>query len=407
MLFHQRSRGEILSSILSGMVGVIVGVIIVITVISPNLNPQPASPVTELPQNRNSAPVREIPRLFASRSTDTNSIPDAVARVAPAVVTIDTTTMKRIYERGRLGLPAYSTRVMEIPKGMGTGVIVSRDGQIVTNNHVIQDAKTINVTLNDKRQYVAKVIGTDSVSDLAILKITDNVPFPVAELTSSENVRIGEWVATIGNPLGVGQTVAVGVLSARGRHINDSSVELRNLLQTDAAINPGNSGGPLVNVQGKVIGINTAIIPYAQGIGFAIPAESVSKTIETLKQYGRVVRPYLGVEMGDLTPSIFRYLELPHDTKGVVIGRVLKDSPAHKAGIESGDVIISIDGKETANTYELQSVVRSLTVGDTVKVVVIRDNQQVELDLTLEESPISKKSSMSSQNGVSTASIKQ
>ena len=380
---HNRPYGEIISSIVCGLLGVIAGVIIVMTVITPTLQqneaPQPVA------QSQSSTPTPSIFRKISK--TDVNTIPDAVAKVSPAVVTIDTTTVKRVYERGRLGLPAYNTRLLEIPKGMGTGVIVSTNGQIVTNNHVIEGAKTINVTLNDKRQYVAKVIGTDAVSDLAILKITDDEPFPVAELTSSDNVRIGEWVATIGNPLGVGQTVTVGVLSARGRHISDNSVELRNLLQTDAAINPGNSGGPLVNTQGRVIGINTAIIPYAQGIGFAIPAESVVKIIESLQRYGRVVRPYLGIEMGDLTPAIFRYLELPNDTKGVVIGRILTGGPAHKAGLMSGDVIVKIDGKDTPNTFELQSVMRSLEVGKQTTVSVIREGKLTDVTLDLEEVP--------------------
>ena len=388
-MLPQKPSGDIISSLLSGLAGVIVGVIIVITVVTPILNDhQNVAPQPSIQRQENDKPA--MPAMFGStKPTDTKSIPDAVARVSPAVVTIDTTTVRRVYERGRLGLPAYSTRIMEIPKGMGTGVIVSTDGKIVTNNHVIAGANTINVTLSDRRQYVAKVLGTDRLNDIAILKINDESPFPVAELSSSENVRIGEWVATIGNPLGVGQTVTVGVLSARGRHLSDNSVELRDLLQTDAAINPGNSGGPLVNVQGRVIGINTAIIPSAQGIGFAIPAESVTRIIENLNANGRIIHPYLGIEMGDLTPAIRRYLELPQNVNGVVIGRVLKGGPANKAGLTTGDVITKIDGQETPSAYDLQGIVRSLKVGDKVKVHYIRDNKEDVLELTLEESPLS------------------
>ncbi|MDO5296605.1 MAG: trypsin-like peptidase domain-containing protein [bacterium] len=395
---HSKPSGEIITSLLSGLAGVIIGVIIVITVVTPILNDQHTSKVQPPMQAQESSkPVRSA--MFGNAvATDTKTIPDAVAKVAPAVVTIDTTTVRRVYERGLRGLPAYNTRIMEIPKGMGTGVIVSTDGKIVTNNHVVEGANTINVTLNDRRQYTAKVLGMDKLNDIAILKITDEKPFPVAELSSSDNVRIGEWVVTIGNPLGVGQTVTVGVLSARGRHLSDNSVALRDLLQTDAAINPGNSGGPLVSVQGRVIGINTAIIPSAQGIGFAIPAESVSKIIENLNANGRIIHAYLGVELGDLTPAIRRYLELPRNVNGVVIGRIVKNGPAHKAGLTMGDVIISIDGQETASAYDLQGIVRSLKVGDKVKIRYIRDNQEAEIELTLEESPLTQNAISSNPN---------
>lgn len=387
-MIHKRPSGEMMSALLSGLVGVIVGVIIVITVVAPTLKDQPA-PGTQPTASHQDSDKSARPSVFGNtKAADTKSIPDAVAKVSPAVVTIDTTTVRRVYERGRMGLPAYSTRIMEIPKGMGTGVIVSSDGKIVTNNHVIQGANTIHVTLSDSRQYAAKVLGTDRINDVAILKITDEKSFPVAELSSSEEVRIGEWVATIGNPLGVGQTVTVGVLSARGRHISDSSVELRDLLQTDAAINPGNSGGPLVNVQGRVIGINTAIIPSAQGIGFAIPAETVVRIIENLNANGRIVHPYLGVELGDLTPAIRRYLELPQNINGVVVGRVVKNGPAHKAGLTMGDVIVKVAGQSTPSAYDLQGIVRSLKVGDTVKINYIRENKDCELELTLEEMPM-------------------
>ena len=388
MILSRKTAGDILPSLLSGVVGVIIGVIIVITVINPAVTPVPEVPQQYYANSQDEATPKSKSSIFAlGKSGDTSTIPDAVARVTPAVVTIDTTTMRRVYERGRLGLPAFSTRIMEIPQGMGTGVIVSTDGKIVTNNHVIQGAKTINVTLNDRRQFVAKLLDTDPMSDIAILKITDDKPFPVAELTPSEEVRIGEWVATIGNPLGVGQTVTVGVLSARGRHISDQSVELRDLLQTDAAINPGNSGGPLVNTKGRVIGINTAILTSAQGIGFAIPAETVTRTIESLDKNGRIVYPYLGIEMGDLTPAICRYLELPQNVRGVFVGRVLRGSPAQQAGINAGDVIISINDEPTMTAFQLQSIIHSLSLGSTAKVKYIRDNKEMVVDVELLELP--------------------
>lgn len=399
MILSRKIAGDILPSLLSGLVGVVIGVIIVITVINPAVTPTPVAPERNSAASLGDEAPNQRSSIFGvGKSADTTNIPDAVAKVTPAVVTIDTTTMRRVYERGRLGLPAFSTRIMEIPQGMGTGVIVSSDGKIVTNNHVIQGAKTINVTLSDRRQFVAKLLDTDPMSDIAILKITDDQPFPVAELTPSEEVRIGEWVATIGNPLGVGQTVTVGVLSARGRHISDQSVELRDLLQTDAAINPGNSGGPLVNTKGQVIGINTAILTAAQGIGFAIPAESVTRTVESLNQNGRIVHPYLGIEMIDLTPAISRYLELSQDVRGVVVGRLLNGGPAQQAGINANDVIVSINDEPTATSFQLQSIVHSLAVGSTAKVKVIRDNQEVTIEVQLREMPRHPKSA-----GVNTA----
>ncbi len=320
-----------------------------------------------------------------------SAVADAVAKVAPAVVNIDTTMTTRVYSTHGFGfIDPFDYQVQEIPRGMGTGIIVSSDGIVLTNNHVISGAKSIKVTLSDKSQHSAQIIGTDPVSDLAILRIENKErSFPTASLTNSENMRIGDWVVALGNPLGVGQTATLGILSARNRTLSDSNVDLRNLLQTDAAINPGNSGGPLINLKGEVIGINTAIIRSAQGIGFAIPAETAYTVMKELRDHGRVSRPYLGIAMADLNQPARNYLGLDKNIQGVIVGQVLPNGPASKGGIKSNDVIVSINGTETPTASELQSFMRSLKVGSTVTIKLWRDGTEKEVSVKLEEQPSS------------------
>ena len=380
-------RGNALIALLAGLLGVLVGAGLILLAVWFR-QPPPARPgIVAVPTPTTTAvPVRpskpqEIPP---------GSVAYAVAQVEPAVVNIDTTVRvrRRIIQDGPFG-PGYwgETQVEEIPQGMGTGVLVSPEGLILTNNHVIRQAQGITVTLTDDRQFPARVLGTDPLTDLAILKIDDPKPFPVAHLESSEGMRTGDWVVALGNPLGIGQTATVGVLSARGRRLADASQALSDLLQTDAAINPGNSGGPLVNLQGQVIGINTAIIRGAQGIGFAIPAETALRILNDLQEHGRVVRPFLGIEMGDLTPALRRYLELPQSTKGVVVGRILPQSPADRAGMKPGDLITSLEGQPTLTAADLQARVRSLAVGQKVKVSLLRQKKPLELTVELQEMP--------------------
>jgi S1-C subfamily serine protease len=380
-------RGNALIALLAGLLGVLVGAGLILLAVWFR-QPPPARPgIVAVPTPTTTAvPVRpskpqEIPP---------GSVAYAVAQVEPAVVNIDTTVRvrRRIIQDGPFG-PGYwgETQVEEIPQGMGTGVLVSPEGLILTNNHVIRQAQGITVTLTDDRQFPARVLGTDPLTDLAILKIDDPKPFPVAHLESSEGMRTGDWVVALGNPLGIGQTATVGVLSARGRRLADASQALSDLLQTDAAINPGNSGGPLVNLQGQVIGINTAIIRGAQGIGFAIPAETALRILKDLQEHGRVVRPFLGIEMGDLTPALRRYLELPQSTKGVVVGRILPQSPADRAGMKPGDLITSLEGQSTLTAADLQARVRSLAVGQKVKVSLLRQKKPLELTVELQEMP--------------------
>lgn len=399
MIMHRQNCGNSPAAVLSGLggafLGVLLGALLVYVMVSPQLRTAEPAPVptavAQEPSNAQSASsvelnVREAPATTTPAGSPSDTA-NAVAAVAPAVVNIDTTQVRRVYEQTPFGISPFDSQIREIPKGMGTGVIIGADGIVLTNNHVVANTKTIRVTLSNKSQYTAKVLGTDALSDLAILKISDTKPFATAKLTDSRSTRIGDWVVALGNPLGVGQTATVGVLSARGRHLSDTSVELRDLLQTDAAINPGNSGGPLVNMHGEVIGINTAIIPYAQGIGFAIPAETAVQVISSLKAHGRVVRPYLGIEMGDLNPNICEHLGIPETTRGVVIGRIVSGGPAQKAGMQSGDVILKVNGIETTNSRDLQATIRSLKIDSTATVSILRSDKQMEIKCVLKEMP--------------------
>jgi len=274
-------------------------------------------------------------------------------------------------------------------KGIGTGMIMSSDGYILTNYHVVGNATQLQVILSNGKQFVAKIVGTDSKTDLAVIKITADASLPSVVFGDSDKVQVGEWVVAIGHPRGLDQTVTQGIISAKGRTArqlgNGSGVEA--FLQTDAAINRGNSGGPLLNLKGEVIGINTAIIRGAQGIGFAVPAETAMRILKDLQEHGRVVRPFLGIEMGDLTPALRRYLELPQDTKGVVVGRILPQSPADRAGMKPGDLITSLEGQPTLTAADLQARIRSLAVGQKVQVSLLRQKETLQLTVELQEMP--------------------
>lgn len=401
-------RGNAVISTICGITGVFVGAFLVFIVLytsgaivkkdastSGTSYTEPVTQTTSQPEPETAkagAPKSKVDYQSGALSElagGSNAVANAIAKAAPAVVNIDTTAAMRVYGNGFTGNP-FEYQVQEIPRGMGTGMIVTSDGMVLTNNHVINGAKSIKVTLSDKTHYDAEIIGTDPISDLAVLKIKTtgkHRTFPTVTLRNSENMRIGDWVIALGNPLGVGQTATTGILSARNRAISDSNVDLRNLLQTDAAINPGNSGGPLLNINGEVIGINTAIIRSAQGIGFAIPAETAHTVMDELIQHGRVSRPYLGIEMGDLNAPARDYLGLDSDVQGVIVGRVLAGAPAGKADIKGGDVIVKINGTPTPNTKELQSFIRSQKVNATVTISLLREGQEREVSVKLEEMP--------------------
>jgi serine protease Do len=268
--------------------------------------------------------------------------------------------------------------------GLGSGVIVSPDGYILTNNHVVGHADEIHVTLMDKREFTAKVIGKDAKTDLALIKINTNQPLPSASLGDSAKAEVGDWVMAIGSPFGFNLTVTSGIISAKGRALGGN---YDNFIQTDASINPGNSGGPLFDTQGKVIGINTAIYSSTgsnAGIGFAIPIDLAKSVMEQLKEHGRVVRGWLGVEIQEVTPDLAKSFGLAAP-RGALVAGVQKDGPAAKAGIQRGDIIVKFDGQIVHDEHELPELVAQTALGKTVPIEVIRDGKHLSLDAKIAE----------------------
>ncbi len=267
--------------------------------------------------------------------------------------------------------------------GSGSGVIIDPDGYIVTNNHVIGDATEIEVRFSDKSKLIAQVVGKDLDTDLAVLKVTADHPLPSARFGDSSTVRVGQWVLAVGNPFGLDRTVTLGVVSGIGReNINLSRYE--NFIQTDASINPGNSGGPLFNLRGEIIGINTAIINFAQGIGFAIPSNMAKQVIEQLMTQGRVTRGWLGVGIQPLTMELARKFGIK-EGDGVLVNEVFEKDPAAAAGIKPGDILTRIDGTVINTPNRLSRVVAGLLPGATIQVEIVRDQQYLVLDVALTE----------------------
>ncbi len=267
--------------------------------------------------------------------------------------------------------------------GSGSGVIIDPEGHIITNNHVIGDATEIEVRFSDKSKLMAQVVGRDLDTDLAVLKVTADHSLPSAKFGDSSSVRVGQWVLAVGNPFGLDRTVTLGVVSGVGReNVNLSRYE--NFIQTDASINPGNSGGPLFNLRGEVIGINTAIINFAQGIGFAIPSNMAKQVIQQLLTQGRVTRGWLGVGIQPLTAELARKFGV-NEGDGVLINEVFDKDPAAAAGIKPGDILTRIDGTVIDTPNRLSRVVAGLVPGSTAKVEIVRDQQRLVLDVALIE----------------------
>ena len=267
---------------------------------------------------------------------------------------------------------------------LGSGFIISADGYIVTNNHVVEGADVIRVTMQDgtkEKSYSGSVIGTDPDTDLALIKIeADGLPFLV--FGDSDALEVGAWVVAIGNPLGLDHTVTAGILSAKGRNIQSGNYD--DYLQTDASINPGNSGGPLLNMEGKVIGINTAIAQRAQGIGFAIPSSMADRIISSLKEHRKVNRGWLGVSIQNIDEATQKALGMK-DTSGALIGNVMEGQPADNAGIKAGDVILKINGKSIADADQLTREVANIKPGSKVEAVIWREGKEQTLVVTLAE----------------------
>ncbi|MBS7640498.1 MAG: trypsin-like peptidase domain-containing protein [Candidatus Bathyarchaeia archaeon] len=269
-------------------------------------------------------------------------------------------------------------------KGIGSGFVFDEKGYILTNYHVIEGAERIIVTLVDGRVFEAKFIGGYRGLDLAVLKIdADNLV--AAKLGDSDKIKVGQRVFAIGNPFGLagGPTVTSGIISAVKRTIYSDRGIFRDLIQTDAAINPGNSGGPLVNVEGEVIGINTAIIPFAQGIGFAIPINAAKDIVKEIMQYGYYVRPWLGIAGVNLNRQIALHYDLPVE-HGILVVNVVPGSPAHRAGIERGDIILEFDGRRVDSVEELQRILSEKTHGCECEVAIVRDLRKLRVKVVLE-----------------------
>jgi serine protease Do len=287
--------------------------------------------------------------------------------------------LDKFFEDFFQGMPEGGGRGYSRPKSsLGSGLIISEDGYVVTNHHVVKGADDIVVKLNDdKTEYDAKLIGSDAKTDVALLKIDTTDKLPFSPLADSDRVRVGDWSVAIGNPFGLGGTVTAGIVSALGRNINQGPYD--DFIQTDAAINPGNSGGPLFNTEGEVIGINTAIMTRSggsQGIGFAIPSNTVKLIISQLKEHGHTIRGWLGVRIQTVTEELAEALDLPEDV-GALVAEVMDDSPAKKGGIEKGDVIVKFDGKGISKMSTLPKIVAETEVGKTVRVEVIRKGKVI------------------------------
>lgn len=269
-------------------------------------------------------------------------------------------------------------------KGLGTGFIMSKDGYVVTNNHVIDKASDIEVILQNGDKYKAKIVGKDPKTDLAVLKFEPDQEIQEVHFGDSDSLRIGDWVIAIGNPFGLGYTVTVGIVSAKGRSLGLSAYD--DFIQTDASLNPGSSGGPLFNLKGEVVGVNTAIVARGQGIGFAIPIDMAEFVIEQLKSGGKVVRGWLGVYVQKVTPEIASSFGLNED-EGALVSDLAPDSPAEKAGIIRGDVIVEYDGQEVNDVSDLTNMAAVTPPGTEVNVKVIQDGKTKNMIVKLEEFP--------------------
>ena len=326
-------------------------------------------------------------------SDGTSPIVALVKECSPAVVNIDTEKMvKRSF--GPFGddpfFREFFGREFEnfnrtIPmKGKGSGFIVDgNEGYILTNNHVVGDADKITVTLLDGRTFEASLVGKDPTFDLAVVQVkADNLPS--LELGDSDAAEVGEWVVAIGNPHGFENSVTAGIISAKNRTLQAADVNFRGFLQTDAAINPGNSGGPLIDMKGRVIAINTAIVPYAQGLGFAVPVNMAKQIMNDLIENGEVKRGMLGIMLQDLDPAFTETYKVPVE-RGAVVAQVVPDSPAEKAGLKRGDVISTIDGNDMNKASDVVFYVRSKLAGDTVSLEIYRDSKKQTVKVELGE----------------------
>ena len=336
-----------------------------------------------------------VQTIFSGAALAAAVTPDFVSlakRLKPAVVNIGTSkTIAPLKQQRPFGqmdpFQGYFDRFFETPqhpfkqKSLGSGFIISDDGYIITNNHVVTDADEIKVKLSDGREFKGEVKGRDDKFDVALIKIEAKGQLPVAPLGDSDKIEVGEWVMAIGNPFGLTQTVTAGIVSAQGRVIGSGPYD--DYIQTDASINPGNSGGPLFNANGEVIGINTAIIAGGQGIGFAIPINMAKSIVTQLKVSGKVSRGWIGVSVQMVTPELAKSFGLDQE-KGALIAEVLPGGAAEKSGLKEGDIILEFDGHPVHEMSELPRLVAATPAGKKVEVLVQREGSQKKLQVTVE-----------------------
>src|SRR5579872_426889 len=301
----------------------------------------------------------------------------SIDKLNESVVAIDSMRLTRN--------PRYGVVPLE---GAGSGVIIDSNGYIITNNHVVDGASRVQIHLRDGRSFDGEVVGSDSATDIALIRVRNDTPLPAATLGDSDAIKVGQFALAIGNTLGLpgGSTASLGVIGALGRPLPWAEFIFEGLIQTDAAINPGNSGGPLADINGHVIGINTAMIPYAQGVGFAIPINAVKRVVQQIFEKGRVVRPWLGISGVNLNPEVARRYNLQAET-GVLIASVSRDGPAYEAGLRQGDVIDRVGQSSVKQMKDLLQSLSKAEVGSVISVEYIRLGARRQTSLRLAEVP--------------------
>jgi serine protease Do len=356
----------------------------------------------------NAIALKRDPQPVTRGQLERASFSDVVKRVSPSVVKITTETKaKRVPTVGRgnefnfddpLFRQFFGNRQPQLQQqpmsGLGSGVVISADGYIATNNHVVEGADTLNVSLADGRELKAKVVGRDPLTDIAVIKV-DAKDLPAVTFADTSKIEVGDRVLAIGNPFGIGETVTSGIVSAKGRRVGilEDVQGFEDFIQTDAAINPGNSGGALVDVDGRLIGINTAILSRTggfQGVGLAVPANLVSSVADQLVKSGKVVRGYLGVSIQTVTPQLAEAMDLKK-TEGALIADVEPDSPAAKAGLKSHDVVTAVNGQPVKESYDLKLAVSSLAPGTKLNLDILRDGKTKQITATAGDNPNARK----------------
>jgi serine protease Do len=329
-----------------------------------------------------------------SQAVRPQSFADLAEELGPTVVNIKATKVEKTrgFQQPNLPEGPFGDFFRQMPpfpenrpmQGAGSGVIISSDGYILTNNHVVEGATELTVTMSNKKEYKADIVGRDPKTDLALLKVDTGEDLPSAAMGDSEQLRVGDWVLAIGNPFGLKHTVTSGIVSAKGRIIGAGPYD--DFIQTDASINPGNSGGPLFDMEGRVVGINTAIIPQGQGIGFAIPINTAKPLIPQLREKGVVSRGYLGVQIQSVTPDLARALRI-EEQKGALVADVVPEGPADKAGIKRGDLIVAYNSKNVEESHDLPQIVAATPDGEEAMVTLVRNGKKKEIPVKIGRLP--------------------